>query len=353
MRIIQILPVLAFGDAIGNHTLALSDMLTKAGYQNRIYAEALDARIAGGKAEEIGKYKEKDGDIILYHMSTSSGLNRDILKYKGKKLLNYHNITPAHYFHGYLDSAEQGCRKAREDLAYLADKVDGCISDSVINQRELEELGYQCPLASAPILIAFDDYKKEPDGEIVRTLRDDFVNVLFVGRVVPNKKQEDVIEAFYYYQKYYNARSRLIIVGSSAGMNLYTEQLQWYADYLRIENCIFTGQISFRKILAYYHAADVFLCMSEHEGFCVPLVEAMNFRVPVIAYDSTAIPDTLGGGGILLPQKNPLETAAVIDYVMKHEALRNKIRGNQEEQLKRFEHKAVEQQYMAFLGKFI
>lgn len=353
MRIVQILPVLAFGDAIGNHTLALADALTRHGYHNCIYADVLDGRVSGKNIYEYTEYVQQPGDMILYHMSTNSGLNRGICEYPCTKLMIYHNITPGHFFHGFHEQAEKGCMEAREDLAWMADKVDGCVSDSLYNQKELEELGYKCPMTDIPILIPFHDYEKVPDENIIAQYGEDgYTNILFVGRVVPNKKQEDIIEAFYYYQKYYNAKSRLILVGSFAGIDRYVESLELYADRIGVENVIFTGQISFASILAFYRVADVFLCMSEHEGFCVPLVEAMFFRVPMIAYRSTAIGDTMGEGGILLDEKNPLETAGMIHYLTTHPQLREKIRVNQAACLERFAHDRVENAYMKFIDRF-
>ncbi len=354
MRIVQILPVLAFGDAIGNHTLALADAFTRNGIHNCVYAQMLDSRVSGKNIYEYKEYVRQPQDVILYHMSTDSLLNRQLCLHTGAKLMNYHNITPAHFFHGFHEGAERGCQEAREDLAYMAGRVDGCVSDSLYNQRELEQLGYGCPMTDIPILIPFQDYEREPDAQIIREYgEDEYTNILFVGRVVPNKKQEDLIEAFYYYQKYYNAKSRLIMVGSYAGIDRYVESLELYADRIGVDNVIFTGQISFAKILAFYKTADVFLCMSEHEGFCVPLVEAMYFRVPIIAYQSTAVGDTMGEGGILLERKEPLETAGMIDYLVRHPQLAEKIRCNQAARLEQFEHDRVEAAYLEFVRRFI
>lgn len=109
---------------------------------------------------------------------------------------------------------------------------------------------------------------------------DGYTNFIFVGRVAPNKKQEDVIRAFYCYKKYCNPKSRLFIVGSYNGMERYYHRLRRYVGALELDNVVFTGHIPFAQILAYYHLADLFLCMSDHEGFCVPLVEAMYFNLP-------------------------------------------------------------------------
>ena len=156
-------------------------------------------------------------------------------------------------------------------------------------------MGYTCPIDVCPILIPFSDYEKEPDRRVLRRYKGDGkTNLLFVGRIAPNKKQENVIRAFYFYHKYYSPDSRLFLVGSWSGMESYYERLCDYVKALGIaEHVVFTGHIRFDEILAYYHLADVFLCMSEHEGFCVPLVEAMYFHVPIVAYSCAAVPDTL------------------------------------------------------------
>lgn len=352
MRIIQILPVIAFGDAIGNHAAALDRMFTAGGYQSRIYAEIIDSRLPVKTAKSIKKYKERPDDIILYHMSTDSGLNRKILEYKSPKILNYHNITPAHYFQKYNRQFALGCRQAREDLAYLADHADGCIADSQFNRQELIALGYQCPVKVIPVLIPLQDYKKKLDVHGIRNYVDGYTNILFVGRIVPNKKQEDLIEAFYYYKKYFNQKSRLILVGTNAGIDGYVKDLKWYTHWLGLKDVVFTGQISFPKILAFYQNADVFLCMSEHEGFCVPLIEAMVFRVPVIAYNSTAIADTIGDAGILLEKKNPLETAGMIHYLLTHKELADAIKDNQTQRLNNYRHRKIAGEYLSFLKRF-
>ena len=349
MRIIQMLPVIAFGDAIGNHVVALGKLFSANGYKCKVYAEGIDIRLPIGTAEPIERYKKRAGDIILYHMSTGSPWNCKVLDFGVPVVLNYHNITPASFFTKYNKGLEKCCDEAREDLKYLADKVQGCISDSVYNQQELIELGYKCRMAVIPILIAFDDYKSKPDNEVIKQYQDDYTNILFVGRLVPNKKQEDLIQAFYYYKKCYNPKSRLIIAGSFAGIDDYVNELKWYVEWLKLEDVICTGQLSFAKILAYYHVADMFLCMSEHEGFCVPLVEAMYFGVPLIAYNSTAISDTMGSGGILLEEKKPLETAAVMNYLMLHEELQEVLKENQQEKLQQFEHKRIAEQFLHFL----
>ena len=155
------------------------------------------------------------------------------------------------------------------------------------------------------------------------------------------------------YQKYYNSKARLFLVGSYNGMELYYQRLKEYVKRLNLKNVYFTGHIKFDEILAYYSVADLFLCMSEHEGFCVPVVEAMKFGVPIVAYDSSAVGDTLGGAGILLADKNPLETAGMMCYVMEHPEMRNEIKKAQETRLQDFAHSKIENQFLEYLSEFL
>ncbi len=349
MRIIQVLKVLAFGDAIGNHVVALQKAFQEKGIRTKTYAEVIDSRLPEGTAEDYRLYEEKDGDIILYHLSTGTELNRKITEHKCKIIINYHNITPPQYFAEYNRQGEINCRTGLEDAAYLADKVCACIADSQYNKEDLMRMGYRCDITVIPILIAFDDYKKKPDEAIGNKYKDGWTNILFVGRVVPNKAQHDVINAFHHYKKYYNPRSRLILTGTWGGMERYQAQLVEYAGKLGVEDVIYPGHIKFQEILAYYRCADLFLCQSEHEGFGVPLVEAMIFGVPVIAYDSSAVGETLGGAGLLLPTKDPLETAAAMNRVVTDKGLGRKMAENGRERLKDFDNQVTAERFIEYI----
>lgn len=204
-----------------------------------------------------------------------------------------------------------------------------------------------------PILIAFDDYKKEPDKKIIKAYDDDWVNVVFTGRVAPNKCPEDIIAAFYYYKKNIQPKSRLFLVGRYDGMPAYKTQLDVYVKQLGLEDVYFTGHVKFDEILAYYHIADVFVCLSEHEGFCVPLVEAMYFGVPIIAYDSTAIGDTLGGSGLLLQDKSPAIVGEAIRLVAENKELRDRLVMGQKERLKDFAHDKIKKNFLEIMQKFL
>jgi glycosyltransferase involved in cell wall biosynthesis len=354
MRIVQILPVLAFGDAVGNDTRALKDALKEAGYDTDIYAAVIDERLPEGTAQPYDMLEKlEDEDILIYHLSTGHKLNYEIEKLGGKKVILYHNITPERFFQKYNKDAYESCAQGIKAAKQLAKIADYAIADSEYNKQDLLDYGFRCDIDVLPILIPFEDYEKKPNARILKTYDDDYVNILFTGRVVPNKKQEDIIEAFYYYKRYINAKSRLILVGSFAGIDKYHAQLEAYVNELGVEDVIFTGQIKFDEILAYYRLADIFLCMSEHEGFCVPIVEAMYFDVPVVARDTSAIAWTLGGSGMLLPDADPMVAAEMMNRILTDESLRQKILANQRIRLKDFDNAKVKKQFLEIIDKIV
>lgn len=356
MRVIQLLTTLTYGDAVGNDALALDKVLKKAKYKTGIYAERIGNRIPSGTAHSLARLpKIKPDDVIIYHFSTGTSLNFRFPEFGGKKILIYHNVTPERFFSGYSVSSWNLCRYGIEGVQFLADKVDYCLADSSFNKQNLESFGYKCQIDVLPILIPFDDYRKEPNRDVLdKYMGDGYTNILFTGRIAPNKCQEDVIAAFYKYHTLYNSRSRLFLVGNYAGMEKYFKELNNYVKNLGLENeVVFTGHISFDEILAYYYLADMFLCMSEHEGFCVPLVESMFFDIPIIAYDSTAIASTLGGSGFLIKEKNPTEIAGAVDYIIKNEEVKRTILEGQRERLADFDHDSIENQFLFYLKGFI
>lgn len=354
MRIFQLLPVIAFGDAVGNDTRALKDALAEAGYETEIYADVVDGRLPRGTAKRYDMMpKVEADDVIIYHLSTGHKMNYSLEKYPCRKIIMYHNVTPEKYFDGYNRDGYENCRQGIRAAKLMKDVAEFCFADSEYNKQELISYGYKCNIEVLPILIPFEDYAKEPNKKTVKKFSDGRTNILFTGRIVPNKKQDDLITAFYYYNKYINKNSRLILAGSYAGMERYKSQLEKYAAALGLENDVFfSGMSKFNDILAYYRVADVFLSMSEHEGFCVPLVEAMYFNIPIIARDTSAIAGTLGGSGILLPDNNPMVAAEMINRVVTDQQLKNAVIKNQQIRLKDFDNKKIQKQFLESMERF-
>jgi len=350
----QVLPTLSYGDAVGNDTLAIARLLRVNGYENEIYAENIHGRntLQCHPFAAIGN-RIRPFDTVIYHLSTGTNMTYWFKQLKCRKILIYHNITPPEFFGPYSSAAQSLTAFGRQTLRDLAGSVDKCIADSQYNADELIELGYT-DVNVVPIYIPFSDYRQASDPEVCSLMQDGKTNILFVGRLAPNKRQEDVIAAFYEYKKTYNANSRLILAGSGGGMELYQAQLEKFADALGIrEDVIFTGHIPFNHILAYYHTAHAFLCMSEHEGFCVPLVEAMFFKVPVFARNFGAIPETLGHAGVRFDDRNFPGIASAMNYVLTHDEAKAKVLFEQSLQLRKYENDTVENELISCLSEFL
>lgn len=358
MRIIQFLPTIAFGDAVGNDTIALKKALQEFGYETEIYAEVIDQRLPEGTAVQLEEYQlppvNKD-DIAIYHMSTGSLLNYTFEYMNCHKVLVYHNVTPPSFFMPYSKDITKNAKAGVDGIKNLAGKVEFCFADSEFNKRDLISYGFTCPIVVRPILIPFEDYKKEPSSELINKYGNDgYTNLIFVGRVAPNKKHEDIIAGFAYYKKHFNDKARLFLVGAGGAFFKYEKRLEDYVKELGLEeSVIFTGHLKFNEILAYYKIASAFLCMSEHEGFCVPLTEAMSFDVPVIAYASTAIPYTLNGSGVLIDDKDPVVVADAINRVVTNEAFRTEVINGQRERLKDFEYDKIKELFKKQLDSYI
>ena len=354
MRVVQMLPTMAYGDAVGNDTAALYDALKSAGYDTAIYAENIDSRLPKSLVSHYSEYKDSRDNIIIYHLSIGSNIGNYVKSTMARKIVVYHNVTPGHFFKGYNQNLMNLCNNGIEEVKAFAPVPELCIADSAFNKSDLISLGYTCPIDVLPILIQFDDYAKQPDQKVIEKYRDDgYTNILFTGRIAPNKKQEDIIAAFYMYKTYINPKSRLFIVGSMDDRDVYGQKLKKYVRELDIEDVVFTGHVPFSHILAYYHLADAFVCLSEHEGFCVPLVEAMYFNIPIIAYDSTAVGETLDGAGILLKDKDPKVVAEAINLAVSDKVLREKMILCGKERLQDFDNEKIKKQFLEILEKFI
>ena len=202
-----------------------------------------------------------------------------------------------------------------------------------------------------PILIPFDDYDTPPCSHTMKKYGDGCTNVLFVGRVVPNKKFEDVIRAFALYQRSFDAEARLILAGGEETLPSYARQLKAWAKALGARNVVFTGKIPFPELLALYRTASVFLCMSEHEGFCVPLLEAMYFDVPVVARRCAAVGETLGDSGVQLASASPEEATAAIRALMSSGEVREQVLAKQCLRLADFSHQRVMERAREVFGE--
>ncbi len=355
MKIIQVTPSLGYGDAVGNNVIAIDRLLKRNGYDCVVYSGQFDKRIP----DDIKKRDIKDWrkpareDVLIYHMASGWDHIEIVKNAECRKMAIYHNVTPPHFFKRYDPQSCKMCSEGLSEVKSLKDIFDFVVADSNFNKGDLLSYGYTRNITAIPILINFKDYENEPNWELVNKYKDtEGTKILFVGRIVPNKKYEDLIRAFCYYKKIYDPKAKLFLVGKYNENDLYYQRLVRYIEELKAEDVYFSGHIGFKDILAYYRLADIFLCLSEHEGFCVPLVEAMYFDLPIVAYDSCAVGEILGDGGVLINDKDSLYVASVINEIMKNPETVKQLKDAGRERLKRYDNAIIEEELLAELKKY-
>jgi glycosyltransferase involved in cell wall biosynthesis len=241
-------------------------------------------------------------------------------------LLDYHNITPSRFYIGWDSVAAASMDAARIELRDLATSTDLALADSAYNEAELIEIGYRSTAVS-PLLIDFNEYRAVRDARVLDRLRRSRqrrgAHWLFVGRVAPNKCQHDVIGAFAAYRRLFDPKAQLTLVGGITS-RLYWTSLQQLIGELELEQSVHMADLlPLSELVAHFAIADAFVCLSEHEGFCIPILEAMDFGVPVVAYRAAAVPDTLGDAGVLLLDKDPVVVACAVREVLEDKVLRD------------------------------
>jgi glycosyltransferase involved in cell wall biosynthesis len=331
----QVLATLGYGDAIGHEVLGIQRALRAAGYASKIFVETADPRLEPLTLDYRDLIDASHPDnILIHHFSIGSKASRIAFALPDRMVLIYHNITPPEYFVGVHDQLVELCYKGRRELTAYVTRCALALGDSEFNREELEALGFP-DTAVLPVVPDFSHLDVDPDTRLAGRFDDEWTNVLFVGRVIPNKRIDNVIRYFHAYQKMHNPRSRLIIVGSYGGFDKYLVSLHQLCAALGVRDVHLVGQVSNEELTAYYDIADLFLCASEHEGFCVPLVEAFHKRVPVLAYAATAVPSTMDGGGVLFTTKEPAAVGDLIEALLSDRALEESIVAAQDAALER------------------
>ena len=265
-----------------------------------------------------------DNDILMYHFCGANPILMDIQRKKCKKILVFHNVATSSFFRNIDWNFYSNLAVGHQEILETTRCFDYAIVLSEYSKRTLEEAGWRSDKISVIPLVEFKPEWCSPNASIINRYSNDFKNFLFVGRVSPNKKIEDVICAFDYYQKHIDKNIRLFLVGNIQFHNYY-KALQMLVETLGTENVVFTNKVSQEALEAYYQIADIFMCMSEHEGFCLPIMEAFAHSVPVIAYAATAVPDTMGGAGILIKEKKPELIANYIKRIINDDVYREEI----------------------------
>jgi glycosyltransferase involved in cell wall biosynthesis len=325
IQIHQVLATLGYGDAIGNEVLGIQRVLRGAGYQSDIFVETADHRLEPLTRDyrELVDASHRD-NLLLHHFSLGSKASRTAFALPDRMALIYHNITPPEYFVGVHRRLARQCFRGRRELRAYADRCDLAMGDSEFNRQDLDALGFP-RTAVLPVVPDFSHLDRQPNWALARDFDDEWTNILFVGRVIANKKIENLIRYFHAYHTVFNPRSRLLIVGAQSGFERYLASLHHLAATLDASHVHFVGHVSDEELVAFYEVADLFLCASEHEGFCVPLVEAFYEEVPVLAYAATAVPATMDGAGVLFEDRTPAHVARLMDAIVSDASLQDRI----------------------------
>lgn len=323
-RVDQFLPILVDRDAVGRHVLAVDDLLRSHGVESTIYAGSADAAVAD-RVRPLAEWQPNPDAIALYHVATGSPIVDQLLAADQRLVLDHHNITPPHYFSLWSPEMAQGSAWGRRQLHHLAPRAVLGIGDSTFNATELAAAGCAAttvaPILFDPATLGVDT----PSDADLRRLTTDATVWLFVGRLAPNKAQHDIIRAFAAHRARYGTGAVLRLVGG-ASPPTYERALRDLIAEMGVEDAVeISGSVTSSSLAAHYATADAFVCLSRHEGFCVPLLEAFHHRVPVVALRSSAVTETVGDGGVLLDSADPLLVAAAVQVVTSDPGRRDRV----------------------------
>jgi glycosyltransferase involved in cell wall biosynthesis len=325
-------------DAVSNQARAMRTIFRSWGLKSEIFCEA--RRIQPQLRSDIRDISQWNadsppGDMVFLHLSTGSIVNDVFSRLQCRKVIMYHNITPARFFEPVQKQIAQCLAMGRRQAGALAGKCDIALAQSKFNADEMSAMGFK-DVRVVPLILDVEALRVAPDRKILKKYRDGKTNVLFVGRGAPNKKLEDLIIAFAVFQKTVCPSSRLIIAGSIAGLEPYHFILRALARDLAVKNVEFTGSVSQSDLSALYQCSQLFLCMSEHEGFCIPLLESMYHNLPILAYAAAAVPETLAGAGILFREKKFEQVAEMMGRIATDQAFRSAVIARQSRRIREF-----------------
>ena len=310
MIVNQWVPAAHRGDAVGDNARRMRDIFRSWGHDSEIYALDIDQDLLGD-IRRWGGQDSRRGDVTMLHFAVPSPMTEALRSLPGARVVHYHNVTPARFFAPFDPGIARIAALGRRELATLADRVDLALGVSEYNRRELDSLGFPAT-GVLPIVVDVERLRAAPRvPSLERLLQDGLVNILFVGRLAPNKKIEDHIRLAEQYKRYVDIYYRFIFVGRYDAVPRYHAAIRaLIAEFQMLPDRFwFTGPVPDDELATYYRNAHAYVSLSEHEGFCVPILEAMAMDVPVLAYAEAAVPETMGGAGVAFAPKD-LEYAA-------------------------------------------
>ena len=351
MVVNQWVPAAHRGDAIGDSARHIRDLLRRMGQESDLYGLTIDDDLRGDVLpfDDPGARR---GDVTILHYALPSPMTAAFAQLRGGRILQYHNITPARFFAPYDPALFRLATLARQELATLVGQVDLALGVSEYNRQELESFGFS-PTAVFPLAIDTSRITRHVERPALeRVLDDEFVNFLFVGRIAPNKKIEDHIRLAEHYKRYVDAYYRFIFVGRYDAVPRYYSMIRALMSEYRMLNdrFVFTGPVPDEDLAIYYRHAAVYISLSEHEGFCAPLVEAMAADVPILAYGAAAVPETLGGAGVQFAPKDLEFAAELLGSLAFDDGLRAHVIAGQRRRLAHFDEGHTVSRLMAMLA---
>lgn len=345
MKVNQWVPAAHKGDAIGDSARKMRGMLRELGHQSEIYALTIDD-VLQGDVLPFSDAGARSGDITLFHYALPSPMTEAFAQLRGGRVMQYHNVTPASYFAPYDAGLFRLASLARAELATLVGRVDLAVGVSEFNRVELEQLGFT-PTGVLPLAVDVSRITKPVHRPALDTVleTDDLVNFLFVGRIAPNKRIEDHLKLAEHYKRYVDAYYRFIFVGRHDAVPGYYASIRAMMAQFRLLNdrFVFTGPVPDEDLAVYYRHAAVYISLSEHEGFCAPLLEAMAADVPILAYSAAAVPETLGGSGVQFAPKDLEYAAELLGLLAFDDDLRARVIAGQRRRLADFTDARLEQ----------
>jgi L-malate glycosyltransferase len=353
VKVNQWVPAAHRGDAIGDSARRVRDLLQGMGHESELYALTVDDDLR----HDVRLFSDpasRTGDVTIFHFALPSPMSEAFASLANGRVLQYHNVTPARFFAPYEPALFRLASIARDELASLARVTDLGLGDSEYNRQELDALGFS---RTGVMPIAVDTARlthAAPQPILDEMLDDGFVNFLFVGRIAPNKKIEDHIKLAEQYKRYIDPYYRFIFVGRYDVVPRYYAAIRALMDEYKMlpERFVFTGPVPDAELAAYYRASSVYISLSEHEGFCVPLVEAMAMDVPVLAYGAAAVPDTLGGAGVQFAPKDLEYAAELLGMLAFEDGPREGVLAGQRKRLEDFGDHVIQQRLSSVISAF-
>ncbi|MEI8140893.1 MAG: glycosyltransferase [bacterium] len=346
----QLVAGFATGDAISHEALALRDICREAGFTSEIYAPADRIAVdAANTCRTLEDYQPQADETIIFHFSITSPATAAFLSSPARKILIYHNITPPEFFVPFDTSVANQLTDARQELKTILGQADAVWADSSFNAAELKELGFSNTKVF-PLLFRPDDESIAPDPTILAKFTVPMKNILFVGRIAPNKCIEELITAFAWFHKNIEPQSRLLIVGSDQSAPTYYAMLKMYAAELGLDTVFFERFASPAGLSAYYQVADIFATTSRHEGYCLPLVEAMVKGVPVVSRQTGGTPEAMGDAGVMFEDLRAEELAELFGLLCFDAAFRHTVMESQQKRIATLLTRPVKEEFLALLG---